>query len=214
MVKSTVFYNGCCRRRNSPCGLNSKGYLGQVAGNPKYGRCIEEQKIFVNPFSPPIGVGTAFENPITKPIADFLTGGRQEQIRPKPGAPKSFEDLGKAVRDFGKGTPLDVESVFTKAPDILLGTGAKGSGTIPGGVLDRDTGGTQDGDPNDKGECAKECNQLDLLCLSAKIQAGCGGAGCFGMGLPNLIPMMGESGCYIIPGIIGIILLLVFMRMR
>jgi hypothetical protein len=37
--KSTVWYNGCCRRRNSRCG--ARGYLGQRRENPKYGVCLQ-----------------------------------------------------------------------------------------------------------------------------------------------------------------------------
>jgi hypothetical protein len=38
--KTTVYYNGSCQRRNNKC-CGGRGYLGQVAGNIKWGRCID-----------------------------------------------------------------------------------------------------------------------------------------------------------------------------
>lgn len=155
--KSTVFYNGCCRLRNSPCG--NGGYLAQT-GNKQYGTCIVPE-------------ARAKKN---KCQSMALTGAALHECTPE----ETWGDIGKGLPIGGKESLID--KVLETYP-----IGGEGGIQWP-----NFGGGGGDG----------------------------GGApwtpftgGCFGIGIPNVIPMMGEAGCLIIPAIIaGLVLLMVLKR--
>lgn len=65
-------------------------------------------------------------------------------------------------------------------------------------------------DPSNKSSvCGKSCGFFDVFCLGAKVQAGCGGGGCW-FGLPDF--GLGQMGCWAIPGVIALIVILILLK--
>jgi hypothetical protein len=147
------------------------------------------------------------------PLYAWLDESRKYQLRHPPGSPETVPEV---IRDIGKGTILDVKTPFTQAVDVGLGTGEHGSGTSP--VL-TEKGKDGNGGAN-KEKCAKlQCGHpLDPTqwgCYAEKTKLGCGGStqftGCLMLGLPDF--GLGQLGCFIIPGaILGLILLVVLLK--
>ena len=114
--------------------------------------------------------------------------------------------FGCTDEEIGVDIPKGVFEVGKSPVESVIGS------IIPGG------GGGGDGDGQGSDVCKKNCGQLELLCYLEKMQAACGGGaglftgGCFGIGIPNVIPLLGEAGCMIIPAIIGVIVLLMVLK--